>query len=79
MDPVLFSIFVAGICLLLLLGFYWQNNKLRHRHHVQISILEQQQLDQLDQIRLRDQRLQQYRFLEYNLKDVLIVQSGIKL
>lgn len=79
MNLILLIATVLILSLGLLFWFYWKNTKLRMQHALCTSELMEKQLQALDQMRLREKRLGQYRFTDYNLQEVLIKQSGISL
>lgn len=79
MNLVLLIGAVFMTCLGLLAMFYRANSKLREQHALRAARLQQKQLLAIDQMRLRDKRLANYRFTDRNLKEVLIAQSGISL
>jgi|GEM_PF-6577948 len=79
MNLILLTATVLTLSIGLLLWFYWQNTKLRIKHALRASDLQEKQLRAIDQMRLRERRLGQYRFTDYNLQEVLIRQSGISL
>lgn len=79
MDYILISLMVVTICILLLWRFFVVHSRMVQEHTERVAFLQQQQLKHLDQMCLRDSRLDAYRFVDRNLQEVLIPQSGIKL
>lgn len=78
-DVMVLMAIVAGIGLGMGWLFHRANLKLKVQHLQRTASLEQQQRAQLEQMCLRDKRLNGYRFIDRNLKEVLVPQSAISL
>ena len=60
--------------------FFFRNNKeLKFQHIEEINIIKKSILINKTQIKIRNEGLNSYNFIKYNLKDSLIVQSEINL
>jgi len=79
MVPGQSIIIVLTICLALSLFvyFYWKNKNLKESHLLLLVNLNEDVLRNTSQIRKRNEGLDTYHFLKYNLSEALIVQSDI--
>ncbi|WP_214111555.1 hypothetical protein [Aequorivita echinoideorum] len=71
----IFSALLLGI----LLFFNWKNKSLKKWHSVEIASLENSINQNKTQIFFRNENLDKYHFLKYNLAEALFVQRVIQL